>query len=1148
MLYARHNIYAEVFRLKSFTSAERLFAAFPTLFSDATRLDALYGPAFPESPLALFEKPALYEASPVLNEIIWAIARSLASGARIRDFVATRSAFEKQVFTADRVAAESSLQRIASQFGYSLWWLQSRLSVTFLSAGLEEMRQSTRTLMDETGVGGLASFLLPYFALRTESTQRKEGQRNELERAIKQLELQGDLPAYLRTKLFATHDVSVQDAGNLLLFEAQASLIDHYEALIAVLQSATSNRSISPSASKILEKPLLILFKNTNDRRLSGVLRALGLEFDDPISAERAKIIERYTAGLYSEVGQRYEEYARHHPGDIALFVLHIRARVRLGTAPESFGDGLLGDVYKHLLELFKAGNTAYQSAFSVLTLADRFSSLSWMQYVRAVALHELQTEDREFPSKGFRQILVQDEEISPFSAATALRGPAPLASSVLDAYPLTSQVYEAASRGTVQGNGHVDKRRILKYQAKHALSTGDHAVALALLKELSAGARSEDRLRIYAGMALAQVSLGMVEAAVVTLVTAFLENKSLPSVLPIASVVAALGEPRKWPNTIAVALLFELYTAFCSEDGLAQLRFSFEKYLSDNNLGEPGDLLGRLGEVDQKAVVAFLATVWRPTVMRQTILYSGTREIEEARIKACKVLCTLDPENAGIYLEEIKERVKQLEIAKTTTLIDQSRVHVDIDAIRRSLRRSLADSYARYKSSAASSGAKDEIVISITNLIDKTPGIDQRSIPRLLSAYHVLDGEPLSESDTQFIAMFREVTNEFLFGDHGLNAYLSTCVRHGTLSNTLRKPVSDEGLITSREKDGSYIRNERWAEYARPTDSQFSRQLLHTLDAFSAQFDHIIDFVRDDLLQIKAGNSLEVRKEKSNALFIYVTSNLERRYFQNIDSGFAEMSELVSACIESLWDKTDVNLNVVQKRLDLDVRSQLSASFDKLESNVRALEYEGRFGELLNAIARARTATNNQLNLVISWFKRSEVYDRPDYNADLPAHIALNMIRNTLSQASNWNKANIAYQGEDLLPGRTLDAMVYIFYDLVANAIVRSGLTVEQLWWKAKIAFNEKKFEAVVSNNVDAAVDTPEARAHVEAVLKAIFEGDTARRAQSERNSGFSKIWNALKSPVFRDPQLQAEFIGGTFVVRLQYNLSEEADEYSVH
>jgi len=173
---------------------------------------------------------------------------------------------------------------------------------------------------------------------------------------------------------------------------------------------------------------------------------------------------------------------------------------------------------------------------------------------------------------------------------------------------------------------------------------------------------------------------------------------------------------------------------------------------------------------------------------------------------------------------------------------------------------------------------------------------------------------------------------------------------------------------------------------------------------------------------------------------------------------------------------------------------------------------------------------------LVISWFKRSEVYDRPDFNADLPAHIALNMIRNTVSQASNWNKANIVYEGEDLLPGRTLDAMVYIFYDLVANAVMRSGLTVEQLWWKAKIAFNEKKFEAVVSNNGRFSRGHTGGSGTCRGRLKGDFEGDTARRAQSERNSGFSKIWNALKSPVFRDPQLQAEFVGGNFVVRLQY------------
>lgn len=1145
--------HANVYEFKTYVSPVDQFRAHKTLFPNQDSLDAIYGPAFPQSVSQMFGKHALYAASPVLNEIVWAISRVLSHRDRIKQFISFREIFEQKVLANNRTESELCLLEIERVLGKSLWLLQNKLSTVFLWQGLDEMRKLVHIFSDEAGSGSFLTFLLPFLAMRTESAERKEAQRNKLDQEIKRYELvDEELKQYLSVKLFGFHDISMRDAGALLLFEAQSSLIDHYEGLLSVIQSAVTNRAITPEAVGILEAPLLVLHKAVRDRRLVGIMRALGFHTDELVSQDRADVVEAYTAGRYAEVIGLSEKYLAAIPDDMAVFVLRIRACVRCGQVPAQ-NDGVLSGVSSNLFELFKASSAAYQSAFAVLTLADRFYSQSWMHYIRAIVLHELETVEIDFPSKGLRRIYLLDSWLSPFSAIAVIPKISTMKvqeREIGELYPLTAATYAAASTGKLPSIVEIAPGRMRKYLARYSLCTGDYSTARIHYEWLLENTKDDEKLRASGGAALTYMKLGMFRKAATTLVDAYLENSSLPSVLPIDAIASSLAEPASWGNAITMPLLFELHTSYCSENGIARLRYSFEKFLTDNGIEEPENLTAFIPNAGSAAVVAFLDRVWRPEVMRQTLLYSGTKDIEDARIKACKVLALIHPQKEGTYLEEVKERVKQLEIAKGTTLIEQSKVHVDIDAIKRSLRKNLGDSYARYKSSSLSSTPTiDNFVLDIAEVIAKSPGADKRSLPRLLSSLHMLDSVALSESDVQFDAIFSEVTNEFLFGNHGLNAYLSTCVRHGTLSNILRKPVADEGIVTARQSSGAYLRNTRWADYAGSGAGDLWKKILDALDTFSREFDSIVDHVKDDLLQIRVMSGRSAPKENQHALFVYATSNMERKYVQYFDRGNANMDDFVSYCVNTLWDKTDDNLLVVQKVLNQDIRSRLTSAFDTLENAIRPMEWLTGARDLINAIARARTATQQRLTTVSSWFKRSEVYDRLDYVADFPAHIALNMIKSTISSAANWRTVNIERTGDNSpMPGRTLDAMVYIFYDLFANALVRSGLSAEQLSLSVEISFVEGRFKATVTNNVDASRVTNDERERVRMHRESIFKSDSPGRAQSEKNSGLHKVWIALNAPVYVEPSLHFDLLDTSFVVEIVFKVNEGAHEDSLH
>ncbi|MGU4703713.1 hypothetical protein K6L09_44435, partial [Burkholderia cepacia] len=105
---------------------------------------------------------------------------------------------------------------------------------------------------------------------------------------------------------------------------------------------------------------------------------------------------------------------------------------------------------------------------------------------------------------------------------------------------------------------------------------------------------------------------------------------------------------------------------------------------------------------------------------------------------------------------------MKQQEIAKATNLVEQSKVYVDISAIKKALQIKLGDAYAKYKGAMQALPVQsDNFVEVIADLLAEIRGKNE-SIAKALSHSHILAGSATNELDVQFASMFSEVTNEF--------------------------------------------------------------------------------------------------------------------------------------------------------------------------------------------------------------------------------------------------------------------------------------------------------------------------------------------------------------------------------------------------
>jgi hypothetical protein len=314
----------------------------------------------------------------------------------------------------------------------------------------------------------------------------------------------------------------------------------------------------------------------------------------------------------------------------------------------------------------------------------------------------------------------------------------------------------------------------------------------------------------------------------------------------------------------------------------------------------------------------------------------------------------------------------------------------------------------------------------------------------------------------------------------------------------------------------------------------------------FTETFDKIVANVRDNLLQIRIHHDLPAKSEKDDALFIYMSSNLERKFVQEFDKKVSNVEQFIDRCIESLWEKTDVNLAVVRKTFRDKIRSDFLENFDRLSDKINSVSDQQAVTGLINAVARARTNFQTKFHVVQTWFNRNEVYDRQDYSPEYAAQIALNMVQKTIPNGNHDLQVDISsHSGGDLMPGRTLDAMVDVFACLLDNASIRSGLSTDELRIKVDLSLHDGEFTATVTNNMSPEKPTPADIDKVNKVRESLTKSDSRARAQREGGSGFHKIWRAITSPVYKDPYFWFGFEDDQkFQAHIRYNLEQEENE----
>lgn len=1108
-------------RFKTTPDRRWMFKTFDKLYANKDFRNAVMPQPFPRSLHDIASSLGRYTPGSYLTEIYWACALCSQYATELSQFVELKAEYEISVLLGQHEQTKKLLQYAEHKFGFSLWYIQNSLLHIQDVSGPEQQKRYASRFSSTLGQNSVLAWIIHFISKRSEGNSLKDGLKEETDKFLEEFHNYPAFVSYFRSKITTHPYIQVSEIAGVLCLDGRSSLIDLYESLVIILQTIAADAAVPDEILADILYPTAHLAGKIADPRFQNILRGLGSKTaiaEHEMTANRGQAFDLYTLSNYGEAAVLCNEILRENPNDVAIIRLLANTNCHLATTQEP-PKRLIDEIVWHTTKVCETSEDSFYSAYMLMTMASKYYSHSWAPQIRIMVHDMLSPVSKTFPNDAERSLHIHSVQISPF-AALAYRGEAQLnflnTLQQLDWAPATTEIVNAIVKGqTIK----LDDSRTRKYLARKMLADGKTQEAKAVFETLYLSAVDRDAVEAALYLARCHIELGEAQQAVEVTVSAFIGQHGVVSRIAFDAIAKLIDEPTSWGESISIPLFYEIYTTYHGPDKATHLRVSFERFEEKNQLTSAISVTDHFEWFSKQRVVYYLDKVCQPDVMRQTLLYNGPAHVESERIKICLLLAEIDPDNSTTYLDEVRQRVKTQQISNGLSIVEQSMVYVDINSITRSLKGRLKDSYSKYKTLADSQRGVERDRGSLFGTIQ---------IANTQFGSIIILPPEIDSSASVFEVMFKEVTNEFLKSDHGLNAFLSTRIRHGKLRNLLRKSVEEENLVTSRKQvTNVYQRNEVWKDRLSHISPPTRDKILDCLDRFSTEFDNKIAYILDVLLRVETEG--DASNENGIAWFQYRTSPREIANMKSEGNEDDSLDTFIDRCIELLWQKTDKNLTVARQALTGHLKDEFLKIFDSLSRDLLIPAQRDDIQELLDAIARARNNTQTKLNTAANWFNRSVVYDRPDYSLDMVANVSVVIINNIRSGLLRdfSEHINLNVRSDRDMPGRTLDGLVDLFGILFENAIDHCELDINSLYVDVVLEFSDKVLKLTMVNNVAKSVATPDAQRTLESIKETLGKDGSRKFLQAEGRSGFHKIWKILNSPYYRSPSLKFNYDG---------------------
>jgi len=1045
-------------------------------------------------------------------ELEWTAHALLAHAPKLNKFLEMKAEFDAAILASDAIRANSVLDIVEEEFGLSVWLAEARLAHLQLTAGFKAQKDFVRQLTTQTN-SSLVRFLIAWIALKYEENTSYAQLMRMIDRFAGQ---EFGLYYLLRLSLGGFTVLSPDMAGRTLSHADTLPVIDRYLTFLKVVQAALTSSTGEKPPSDNVRRSLLPLAKAITDNTLRRTYFASGgVTKLNQFRPSFSSALDEYTMGNYQASDAACEVERVNYPSSIAPLVLQERSRTVCGdSAATDMGVDtkiLKLEIGLCLAEIFRFGPRAVERRQRLQKIGVVHANCEWSAGIRLLVPPEADLRDDDLARRRACYLALQSSEDHPLLAGSlSLLVPAERYLIAIDpessvtsklmkvAYGTTTPVSEIEALG-------VPENRVARYKAIAHICRGENAEALPILESIfNDTANTLDRLGSSDLLVTALLRENELGAAADVAASLLLTSPYFASILPLSKLVSAIveaqeeGDPRAARGNLSVAIVADMYSRYIAPDQEMARSDAYKDFLRANGVRRPTELSAKVSEFPKKEIIYFLRNVCVPEVMDQSLALPSTVAVEDERVGVLLMLAELVPDDDRDTLlalfEELREiRTRQV-VRDTNTRLEQSKIFVNVEGIKKRVDASIKDSWDRYRLLSLQNDETD-IISEVRRILEK------RGSGKVIALQLSL---PETERSKIFQQMVVEIRDLFVDSkEFGLDANLSANIRHGYVLREIRSPLLAQNLITNRpELDQPYEENRFWRSRLFALSAYEHRLLQKALADFSAEVDGKIEALNGQVLRI---NSLA----NPDGMFRFGINAPQISLLEQKSETLDNHEDFIQLVVDHFWQATDYNLDKVRKHL---MESALQGFSDALDGLDKALDSVADSSKLINlrsAIALSRPELQAAIGRVASWFTLSTDIDFPDYSVETAYQAGIETIK---SYAANVEiKSTLTCDNSVFLRGRTLPFIGRIFFIILDNIVEHSHIATGEIKVHCSIRLDGAFIVIKIVSDLGVTADLAAVSQRAEEVNEQYGTEKATQFISVERRSGYPKIWKIL-------------------------------------
>mgnify|MGYP004630670869 CR=1 FL=1 len=957
----------------------------------------------------LFEK-GFCEFDRQLNWII-AILNNLSDP--INTYLRYRDQYENALILGDYDNAIKCLDKIEEEVCVSLWGLDNRFVLAEYSSGLEKNKEFLAEI-GKKDCNLTVNIFADFFSFKAEKTINDRQYLHRLSKCFS--DKTASINIYFEEKMRSWYWSASGKFDELLYYNEYFSVIDIYNSFIKVCVFLAFNKE-GVSIQKLNQ--LLKKIENINDIVLDKLRMYMDNTYDVSVNnfdREMFVLGNLYTEGKYKDVIKSCEILLRKHANCFTLYEYYVKSHIMLNMKLGTIQSGSIAQELAQAMYISYVKDVNASLAYQVLCRLERLLSSSTFSVPITeffidkfiVGNSKVQTFAKEitlpFINVKFVNLFVDNSEYILEKLEKYLGF-----GSSLELFKLINGIKNKCNVEKIDGNRY--KWYTIKTIKDTAIKRKELEAWHQDICSCKGMAERYQEERISTELFYLYINEDDILKAEELYVKNRIEDRYSVIRMDSEKIYEAI---KNGNESVKKSICTPIVSFFCHSNDYAIIFSHTANFMDLNGYKRPLDIIKDQEKYDRQEFIFFLKNVCISEVMDSMyFIFENETEVDSERIQICQFLKSIDRKNEKEYIDEISQILKKQQIMQGIKYIEDVKIDLDIEKIRKQHKENFDDNFKRFKQI-------EELEVEFKTF-DINNSINYKD--------EMAGGKKFDHKIMAYKEMLSDFRDEVAFGKYGLDQSLGTRIRHGSIQNQLRVIFEKNQIIFVKKStdDDNYNPSKHIRVMCANVEETRKEQIFRAISNFSEKIDLYLEKLKNKYIKIKT--------EKENPDGLIDLSIYDGELLRLFDEARSlNTGHLVFESIETFWsNRIRDGLEYAQSFFKENVKENFIEMLAELEENLHEIP-EVEEMNLYDSIIRSRTEIQNAVDTVAKWFKLPTKQMHKDFTATILTDTCRTIYKKVFSEYSlvQFEKQ---IKSNSLIQGKYFSYFVDILIILFTNA-----------------------------------------------------------------------------------------------------------------